>query len=1115
MMMHTPLMIITFILSIGVSLQKTSPCPSVFVYDERDDSNDTWFGTIRLKSNVPLHGVFVDIVFSSPVSAFGTFLQQHHTDDNVVFHVTDKSYQVRAGEIVTIKFYVRFTVGRSVPLLQQIRFNGQNICNKSATAGVASPDRETFSRSQNVPSLETTRDNDYSHVVQPIVTQPPSQTFGQPKYSSSSSSHGPVATREAIPQPINSSPTFGGDTFSPRFKTEDLAEHTSEPRELGTGDEVNLGRGPTTPTIAEKDDDKFFAGDYAFIQKDGPTNGSPHYINDGVDTCGTVVPKPNPLVTHGWVSENGQFPWHGALYRSRVTQLKYLCGATLISRRASVTAAHCVTLANTNRPVDVDSLLVYFGKIELDKWNGPEQDAKISAIHIPSEYNHERFYQDIALLVLKDDVKYSSVVRPICLWSYDTDYKSLINKVGLIPGWGYNDRGLVSSRLSYAQMPVVSHETCIWSNRNFFSRVTSDTSFCAGFKNGTSVCNGDSGGGMVFKISNRWYLRGIVSVSAALQDLLRCNVEHYVVFTDASKFTTWIKNILEATGYQKEYEGTLELRPNITLRYVQLVIQFDGEVEQLRNYFGRITTTDHHSFHIANMTHALQAGSVVKIPLEVSYTSVSKPSIVRIEVNGVTICPVNVRPLVQQFGDPRIPTTMVTAGQRPSLFVDSSGIPSSKETISRSVATTYPEVNSRNATNGPRQQFNSSCQAIRAGVIVSAGRWDAVLHLVAENTVDRAVIDIVFDQPIYMLGNHFGEVTTEDSVRFRIENRTFILAKDAEIELNFFIRYNQMGHMPDVVEINFNGHNYCTQRRRRVLDESRDIVRRTTGAPSIERTFSIETTERKNGASPFEYNECATVLPPMSTRIRSRIIGGVESSQGEHPWHVAIYLDDQYQCGGSIVGRRWILTAAHCLTRQNTNETLEADLFRVYTGIIDISTIDDHFYRTVDEVIVHRDYSPVMYTTDIGLLRLKRNITYNSFIKPVCLYNRTVDISSFYGRDGKVTGWGFNRDGVISNVLNYLEVPVVSQKVCSQRNVQFNGVLAVGESFCAGHADGNSVCNGDSGGGLVFAEDTRYYLRGIVSISAQRRNLLICDANQYSVFTDASKFLEWIRKQIS
>uniref|UniRef100_A0AAG5CUK2 Peptidase S1 domain-containing protein n=1 Tax=Anopheles atroparvus TaxID=41427 RepID=A0AAG5CUK2_ANOAO len=565
--------------------------------------------------------------------------------------------------------------------------------------------------------------------------------------------------------------------------------------------------------------------------------------------------------------------------------------------------------------------------------------------------------------------------------------------------------------------------------------------------------------------------------------------------------------------HKKEYEGTLVLRPNITLRYVQLVLQFDCEVEQLRNYFGRITTADHHSFHIANMTHSLQAGSTVKIPFEVSYTSAQKPSIARIEVNGVTICPINPSPVVPTFGVPRMPTSMASSPLLPSAATVGGFV--------NSVAPAHPEIYSKNVTNGQTQRFNSSCQAIRAGVIVSEGRWDAVMHLVADNTIDRAVIEIVFDQPVYMLGNYFGEVATEDSVRFRIENRTFILAKDAEIELNFFIRYNQMGHTPDVLEVNFNGHNYCRQRKRRVLDEPRNDNRRVTISTSTDRAFGREESEsttkrnRELGTWPLEHNECATVLQAMPTRIKSRIIGGVESNQGEHPWHVAIYLDEQYQCGGSIVGRRWIITAAHCLTRQNTNETLEADLFRVYTGIIDISTIDDHFYRTVDEVIVHREYSPVMYTTDIGLLRLKRNITYNSFIKPVCLYNRTADISAFYGRDGKVTGWGFNRDGVISNVLNYLEVPVVPQKTCSQRNVQFNVVLAVGESFCAGHADGNSVCNGDSGGGLVFAEESRYYLRGIVSISAQRRNLLTCDPNQYSVFTDVSKFLVWIRQQIS
>lgn len=34
-------------------------------------------------------------------------------------------------------------------------------------------------------------------------------------------------------------------------------------------------------------------------------------------------------------------------------------------------------------------------------------------------------------------------------------------------------------------------------------------------------------------------------------------------------------------AYRKQYEGTLVLRPNVTIRYVQMVVQFDRQVEQL------------------------------------------------------------------------------------------------------------------------------------------------------------------------------------------------------------------------------------------------------------------------------------------------------------------------------------------------------------------------------------------------------------------------------------------------------------------------------------------------------------------------------------------------------
>ncbi|ETN66679.1 transmembrane protease [Anopheles darlingi] len=548
--------------------------------------------------------------------------------------------------------------------------------------------------------------------------------------------------------------------------------------------------------------------------------------------------------------------------------------------------------------------------------------------------------------------------------------------------------------------------------------------------------------------------------------------------------------------YAKFYEGKLNLRPLITLPYMQVVLQFDREVELLTNYFHK-STDDYKTFHITNMTHSFPAGHNIQIPLSVAYQSV-KPTLERIDLNGVTICPTTVRTLGRNYAVSPAP-----------ILND------------RSVQTWKNSSDDRT-----QQQFNSTCQAIQTAVVVSGGRWDAVMNLVADSTLSQAVIEIVFDHPIYILGNPFGEVTTQDSIRFRIENRTFIIAKDAEIELNFFVRFNQAGPVPDVAEVNFNGRNHCQQRRRRVPNGNvADTVRprATTFATITDPFYGRETIEPSVSAESrqeedewiLDEAECATVVPSKANRIRSRIIGGIESGQGEHPWHVAIYVEDQYQCGGSIVGKRWILSAAHCLTRQNTNQTLDVEQFRVYTGIIDISQIEDHFYRSVESVIIHREFNPAMFTTDIGLLRLTRDIVYNSFIKPVCLYNRTVDISGFYGRDGKVTGWGFDRNGVVSNMLNYLEVPVVSQKMCSQKNVQFNVVLAVGESFCAGHADGNAVCNGDSGGGLVFAEGSRYYIRGIVSISAQRRNQLLCDPNQYSVFTDVSKFRNWIRQHIS
>lgn len=61
-----------------------------------------------------------------------------------------------------------------------------------------------------------------------------------------------------------------------------------------------------------------------------------------------------------------------------------------------------------------------------------------------------------------------------------------------------------------------------------------------GFRNGTGPCNGDSGSGFILKKDDRWILRGIVSTSLLDQEQKSCDLKHYVVFTDASKFLDWL-----------------------------------------------------------------------------------------------------------------------------------------------------------------------------------------------------------------------------------------------------------------------------------------------------------------------------------------------------------------------------------------------------------------------------------------------------------------------------------------------------------------------------------------------------------------------------------------------
>nr|XP_029716135.1 polyserase-2-like [Aedes albopictus] len=84
--------------------------------------------------------------------------------------------------------------------------------------------------------------------------------------------------------------------------------------------------------------------------------------------------------------------------------------------------------------------------------------------------------------------------------------------------------------------------TCLNSDHEAFGPTLKREMFCAGYTNGTGVCNGDSGGGLFFEVDGVWYVGGIVSFTRARdENQKRCHTKGYGVFTKIHDYLSWIR----------------------------------------------------------------------------------------------------------------------------------------------------------------------------------------------------------------------------------------------------------------------------------------------------------------------------------------------------------------------------------------------------------------------------------------------------------------------------------------------------------------------------------------------------------------------------------------------
>ena len=162
----------------------------------------------------------------------------------------------------------------------------------------------------------------------------------------------------------------------------------------------------------------------------------------------------------------------------------------------------------------------------------------------------------------------------------------------------------------------------------------------------------------------------------------------------------------------------------------------------------------------------------------------------------------------------------------------------------------------------------------------------------------------------------------------------------------------------------------------------------------------------------------------------------------------------------------------------------------------------------VQAVNVHPGWNTTTkaYDADIAVLILESEVTFNKYIKPICMPNSNVAAIT----TGIVVGFGKSEDTtkIHENIPKMLETPIHSNEDCFFHDYRLVK-LSSKRTFCGGSGDGTGVCRGDSGSGLFVTYESASYLRGIVS-SSIIGGRYGCDIDTYSVFTDVTKYVSWI-----
>ncbi|XP_055676489.1 CLIP domain-containing serine protease B9-like isoform X2 [Lutzomyia longipalpis] len=291
--------------------------------------------------------------------------------------------------------------------------------------------------------------------------------------------------------------------------------------------------------------------EFVCCEQTGPEETHPNQIytpsnNQGnvIDFCG--IEGATRRILGGTEATLSEFPWMALLeYERDNGSWTYECGGFLINSRYVITAAHCVRGRSVEKVGRLINIRIGEYNTETNPdcvsdgieriCNDPVQNLAVEEIiphenYVPDNLSNNQ--NDIALIRMSGNVKFSEFVSPICLPTPDFA-GTPVGKDVTISGWGQTLEQTRSSVKTKVNIPVVSFERC---QREYNGRtsLSSELQLCAGGNYIQDACFRDSGGPLISRQNGAWIAEGIVSFG------IGCGLEISSVYTKVSAFVPWI-----------------------------------------------------------------------------------------------------------------------------------------------------------------------------------------------------------------------------------------------------------------------------------------------------------------------------------------------------------------------------------------------------------------------------------------------------------------------------------------------------------------------------------------------------------------------------------------------